>query len=212
VAREIIVLERRGGACTSLRTPGRVEPGQTITHRGFTLIEILVALTIGTLSVLLAHQIFAAVLDRGQVLVEGRLALDREVNARRWLEAAFLSLDVSTDSAGGFDGRLNRVRFASWLRTPNGWFERRAVVVGREEGRVIASVSPGGPTRLLESATDLQFDYLLEPGAESRWVREWVSPVSAPVAVRLRVTRLRKVGEAERALVDTLLFLIGERG
>jgi len=36
-------------------------------------------------------------------------------------------------------------------------------------------------------------------------VREWVSPVSAPVAVRMRVT-----GEGNE--VDTLLFLIKERG
>jgi prepilin-type N-terminal cleavage/methylation domain-containing protein len=213
VAREIAGLERRIGAGASVRATGRVEPGRrAMSDRGFTLIEILVALTIGALAVLLAHEIFAAVVDRGQALVHARLALDREVNARRWLEATFLSLDVGVDSAGGFEGRRDRVRFASWLRTPDGWFERRALVLGREQGRLIASVTPGDPIALLDNVTDLQLDYLLEPGAESRWVREWVSPVSAPVAVRLRVTRAREMGEGERAVVDTLLFLIQERG
>jgi prepilin-type N-terminal cleavage/methylation domain-containing protein len=201
------------GAGAPLRRPVRVGPGpQTTNHRGFTLIEILVAVTIGGLAVLLAHQIFAAVIDRGQALVHARLVLDREVNARRWLEAAFLSLDVSVDSAGGFEGRPNRVRFASWLRTPDGWFERRAVVLGRERSRLIASVSPGDPIALLDNVTDVQLDYLLEPGAESRWVREWVSPVSAPVAVRVRLRRAREEQEEDRVVVDTVLFVIGERG
>jgi len=172
---------------------------------------MLVALTIGTVAVLLAHQIFAAVMDRGHALVQARMILDREINARRWLEAVFLSLDVG-DSAGGFEGRSDRVRFASWLRTPDGWFERRAIVLGRDRDRMIASVTPGDPIALLDHVTNLQLDYLLEPGAESRWLREWVSPVSTPVAVRLRVTRAREMGQGERAVVDTLLFLIQERG
>jgi len=196
-----------------LRATGRVEPGRrAASDWGFTLIEILVALTIGALVVFLAHQVFAAVADRGHALAQARTALDREVNARRWLEAAFLSLDVSVDSAGGFEGRSNRVRFASWLRTPDGWFERRAVVLGRDRDRMIASITPGDPIALLDHVTNLELDYLLEPGADSRWLREWVSPVSAPVAVRLRVTRTREMGEGERAVVDTLLFLIQERG
>ena len=64
----------------------------------------------------------------------------------------------------------------------------------------------------MDSVADLALDYLLEPGAESRWVREWVSPVSAPVAVRIRMTRTRN-GKRDRGnVVDTLLFLIKERG
>jgi prepilin-type N-terminal cleavage/methylation domain-containing protein len=180
--------------------------------RGFTLIEILVALTIGALAILLAHEILAAVSDRGQSLVRARMVLDHEMNARRWLEATFSSLDVSVDSAGGFEGRPNRVRFASWLRTPDGWFERRAVALERERGCLIASVTPGSAIALLDNVTDLQLDYLLEPGAQSRWVREWVSPVSAPVAVRFRVRRVSEKAEGGRAAVDTLLFLIEERG
>ena len=63
-----------------------------------------------------------------------------------------------------------------------------------------------------DSVTDLEFDYLLEPGAESRWVKEWVSPVTAPVAIRLRVTTGRESGDGGRVVTDTLLFLIKERG
>jgi len=180
-------------------------------QRGFTLIEVVIALAVGAMVVLVAHQLFAAIADQGRVLTAARTALDREANARRWLAAAFLSLDVGTEGANGFDGRTDHATFTTWLVTPEGWFERCNVVLGRNAEALVAIVTPGSTIRLRDSVTDVQLDYLLEPGAESRWVREWVSPVSAPVAVRLRLSRAGK-GEGRETATDTLLFLIKERG
>lgn len=187
--------------------------------RGFTLVEVLVALTISGVVVLLAHQLFSGVADGSRSLVAARLQLDRSANARRWLAAALLSLDVGQDSAGPFEGRADRVRFATWLQTENGWFERRQVVLQRDGGNMtaqLASTEQGAARdssdlRLADSISDVAFDYLLEPGAETRWVREWISPVSAPLAIRIRVTRERGNGDP-KIVVDTLLFLIKERG
>jgi len=181
-------------------------------RRGFALVEVLVALTIGAVVVLLAHQLFAGVADRGRTLTVARTALDRAANARRWLEATFLSLDVGTEGASGFEGRPDHAVFATWLLTPDGWFERRIVSLGRLDDRLVATLTPGPSVALRDSVTDLAFDYLLEPGAESRWVKEWVSPVTAPVAIRLRVTTGRESGDGGRVVTDTLLFLIKERG
>jgi len=179
---------------------------------GFTLIEVLVALTIGALVVLVAHQLFAAVAERGRTLIAARTALDRAANARRWLTSTFLSLDVGTDGAGGFDGRPDHVVFSTWLLMPDGWFERRQVTLNAEHGHLRAAVNPGAPIALVDSVTGVEFDYLIEPGAESRWVREWVSPVSAPLAVRMRIAKAGcEMRDAECAVV-TLLFLIRERG
>ena len=58
--------------------------------RGFTLIEVLVALTISAVVLLLAHQLFTGIVDGGRSLVAARAQLDRAANARRWLAAAFL--------------------------------------------------------------------------------------------------------------------------
>ncbi|HVH10983.1 MAG TPA: prepilin-type N-terminal cleavage/methylation domain-containing protein [Gemmatimonadales bacterium] len=179
---------------------------------GFTLLEVVVALAIGAVVVLLAHQLFAAVADHGRRLIAARAALDRAANARRWLAAAFLSLDVGTEGANGFDGRPSQVAFATWLLTPDGWFERRQVTLGVEAGRLRATIVPGTPVTLMDKVAEVQFDYLLEPGAESRWVREWLSPVTAPIAVRMRVTKARDGAEATAAAVDTVPFLIKERG
>ena len=189
-------------------------------QRGFTLVEVMVALSIGAVVVLLAHELFGAVAERGRTLTVVRSALDRSANARRWLDATFLSLDVGTEGAAGFDGRPDHAAFASWLLTADGWFERRTVSLARNNDRLVASVAPGQPIALMDSVAELALDYLLEPGAEARWVREWVSPVSAPVAVRMRIEKAgcpkglpvgRGMRDA-RCMVDTLLFLIKERG
>jgi len=171
--------------------------------RGFSLIEVMVALTMGALVVLLAGRLFAAVGDAGQELRAARTALDREANARRWLAATFLSLDVGPE-AGPFQGNRDQVAFVSWQLTSGGWFAGHRVRLAVDRGRLIAAVAPRDSVTLADSVRGLGVDYLLEHGAEAHWVREWVSAVSAPVAVRLRIARAGGV--------DTLLFLIKERG
>lgn len=180
-------------------------------NAGFTLIELVVAVTISGLVVLLVQRMFAAAGASGRALETSRTALDREANARRWLRAALLSLDVG-DSAGSFEGRPDRLSFATWLQTPGVWFERRRVDLTLDGGKFVAglgstehaAVRDDVKIALSDSVANVAFDYLLEPGADTKWVREWVSPVSAPLAVRIRVERPRAT--------DTLLLLIKERG
>jgi prepilin-type N-terminal cleavage/methylation domain-containing protein len=170
--------------------------------RGFTLIEIMVALTLGALVVLVAHRIFTGVVDGATRLTAARHALDREANARRFLQEAFGSLDVGSDGAGGFAGRPERVEFTAWQRVAQGWLERRRVSLGVEGGVLIARSDLS--IALQDSVRGVEFDYLLEPGMNAAWVRAWISPVSAPVAVRVRLAR--------KVAVDTLLFIVGPRG
>lgn len=167
--------------------------------------EVIVALTIGGLVVLTAERLFAGAGDGGRLLTEARDRLDRDANARRWLEATFLSLAVGDSGATGFTGDADRVRFTTWHLTPGGWFEPSRVDLAMSDGRLGAGVSPGEAITLADSVTDLAFDYLLQHGADSHWVQQWVSPVSAPLAVRIRLGRAGGV-------VDTLLLLIKERG
>ena len=175
---------------------------------GFTLIEMLVALVVTGLTLLLAYQIFGATADAGRQLEGARAALNREQNAHRWLTTVFLDLDVGSAPDVGFEGSPERVAFGSWLPTAFGWDERSPVVLEWSEGRLIAR----GRSRTLvlaDSVVAVGFDYLLEPGANTRWVGSWSSPVSAPLAVRVRVTHLDGHSHIE---VDTTLYLIKSRG
>lgn len=179
----------------------------TVRSRGFTLIEVLVALTLGALVVLLAHRVFAGVVDGVARITAARTKLDRSVNARRWLTEAFGSLQAGVDSAGPFEGQPHAVAFATWQRRPAGGLARDRVVLHLDGSRFVADRATNDPLLLRDSVVDVAFDYLLEPGALTTWAREWISPVSAPLAVRVRVTYL---GTPARA--DTALFLIGARG
>ena len=169
---------------------------------GFTLIEVIVALTIASLVIVAAYQIFSGVADGARAIAAARESLDRSANGRRWLKSTFLSLEPP------FEGRLDRSSFMSWELVPGGWFEPQSITLRLDGDRLVAHAN-GSTVVLGTGVTDVAFDYLLEPGADTKWVSEWMSPVSAPIAVRLRIARC---GKRNPGCVDTLLFLVKERG
>lgn len=171
-------------------------------RRGFTSFEVMVALAITGVVVAGAHRIFTGVADAARTITVAREELDRRSNARRWLKATFLSLEPP------FEGHMDRVEFTSWQLNLAGWLEPHPTELRRTDDRFVGRAGDG-TFNLAHGVTDLVFDYLLDPGADSRWVREWVSPVSAPLAVRVRVTGC---GRGDAGCVDTLLFLVKERG
>ncbi len=171
---------------------------------GFSLLEVLTALALTGLVALLAHRLMAATIDGVRTLEAARQAQDRRENGRRWLRAAFLSLQP--DGAGGFVGDPDRVQFTAWLQQPEGWFAGASVTLAVRTGGLWADHGSGPAVRLAESVVGMECDYLLVPGADARWVRQWHSPLSAPLAVRLRL--LHQDGQP----VDTFLLLVRERG
>jgi prepilin-type N-terminal cleavage/methylation domain-containing protein len=173
-------------------------------RRGFTLIELVVALAITGLVLLLAHGMFTVATDGVRELKQAREAADRSGNAHDWLRDAFLSLDVGQQGDVQFDGHADRLRFTTWLLTPHGWAERFDIRLRLRDSTFTAAVGPDERIPLYHGVTSAAFDYLLEPGVDTRWAAEWVSPVSAPVAVRVRITTVSGA--------DTILYLVKSRG
>jgi prepilin-type N-terminal cleavage/methylation domain-containing protein len=171
---------------------------------GFTLIELLVALTIGGVVVLLAHRVFTGVADGAARVGEVRTALDREQNARRLLTELVGSLDVGRPGTDGFDGDPDRVAFSTWVLGVHGWPEPCRVSLSRYGAAFVVGGVSDAPLALADSVRSLAFDYLLDYGAAAAWVRAWKSPVSAPLAMRIRIERAGSV--------DTLLLVVGPRG
>jgi hypothetical protein len=188
-----------------------------------------VALTIGAVVVLLAHRLFSGVVDGTARLTEARRALDREANARRSLDQAFGSLAVG-EGSGPFTGRPHQVEFTTWQVDEHGWLRRHSIRLGQLGDSLIAA-SPSATIVLDDRIAGIDFDYLLDagngdtgdtvsgaPGATARFVREWISPVSAPIAVRIRIahrepgTGEEGTGSGGRGAVDTVLVIVGPRG
>lgn len=178
-----------------------------MSRRGFTLLELMVALGVAGLVVLVAEHLFAGTIDTSRAIADSRRALDHEMNARRLLSSAFGSIEVGPQGAE-FNGQPGSARFVTWLQSPDGWFERRPVMFSLERGRVVLRAPGSPPVTIADDVTSLDLDYLLEPGAESHWVREWISPVSAPLAVRVRISGMA----GPEMWADTVTYLVKARG
>lgn len=179
-------------------------------RRGFTLIELMVALAITSLVALLGHQIFAVATRGAQNLRRAGYDLDRRSNARRWLSLTLGSLEVGQPGDTPFEGRPAELRCTAWIETPLGWMERTDIRLTLAGSHLVASADRAGAISLSDSTASVAFDYLLVPGADSRWIGDWSSPTTAPVAIRIRLGHLADSTVVRR--VDTLLFLIKARG
>ena len=169
---------------------------------GFTLIEVIVALTLAGFVVLATHRLLAGVVDGAERLSVARRALDREANARGLLAALVSSADV--DQRNPFQGQPHQLAFTTWCADSLGRAVRRRVQVRLEAGALQLHGLYAEPVRLADSVTTVALEYLLQLGADERFVREWYSGASAPAAVRLRLT--------QGATTDTLLLVLGWRG
>jgi len=88
---------------------GRNEVRTVGSRRGFTLVEVTVALAVGALVVLLAYRVYGGVLDGAARLLAAQQDLGRAANARRLLTALAQGIEVGTVPGSGFQGpRLAR--------------------------------------------------------------------------------------------------------
>lgn len=171
--------------------------------RGFTIIEMLVALAITSILALTAHALLAGVLDASDALRRSAPSQDRGHLARAWLIEACRAVEVGASGSGGFEGTPTTARFSARLPDVDGWIGRRRVSLVAKRGALTLGID-----RMrffpVDSAATVTLDYLVDGAGAGGWVSGWSSPVSAPLAIRVRWTS----GEVS----DTLLCPIGARG
>lgn len=173
--------------------------------RGFTLIELTLTLAIGSLAILLGALLWRQALSAGSALEQHRSLLDLRAGGRRWLASALGSIEAGATGDVPFMGHQSEVAFSSWLPGARGWPVPQAVSIGLSDRTLQARLSDGGTIPIADSVAVVGFDYLLQPGLNAQWASVWESPVSAPLAIRIRITGFD-------GAVDTLLFLVGARG
>jgi len=159
-----------------------------VTRRGFTLIEVLTALTLAALTFLLTARLVSASSQLTVALDARRRALETDMNAERWLGRALESVSIGTEGAEPFEGTDSTLRLTAWVPTSDGWPARRTMELRLRNTVVEVLLGDGTGVTLWERVGELHLEYLLVPGESSRWVPMWSSPVSAPVAIRLRLS------------------------
>jgi prepilin-type N-terminal cleavage/methylation domain-containing protein len=175
-------------------------------RHGFTVLELMVALTVGSILIVLTHSILGTATMSAEVVAATSHHRDREFNGRRWLRAAFGSLAAPSDESP-FIGLRESMTFSASIRNAGGWLAPDRLHLQLRNNSLIASGTSKDTLVLADSIQAMAMDYLLYPGAESRWTREWISRIKAPLAVRLRLVGMHP----SRDRVDTLLFLLQDR-
>jgi prepilin-type N-terminal cleavage/methylation domain-containing protein len=175
-----------------------------MTRAGFSLVELLVALTLAALGVTIAASIYLHASD-----VVGRISaasIDREERAlaMAWLTQALNGAAVTADPAAPFRGSETEMRFRSVLWVPEGWQSATDVTVSMDDDELRLEVGSGRDVVLLDSLRAVAFDYAGALGGANLWLRSWDSFAAPPLALRLRLT-------SDHGVVDTMLIYVGER-
>ena len=183
-------------------------PDGSAVRRGFTLVEVMVALVVGAVVLTSARALFVEIAAGvGRVTSQAREA-DETANAERLLRALTVRLEVGTDSTRQFGGDERAAHFTSWCDMPSGWQERCPVTISFDtlDGRVALRMVHGGRASVVvvRGLSDGSLRYLGTAADGGTWFRSWGTGPTAPLAIGA-ICRTD-------ARVDTLILRIGERG
>ena len=174
------------------------------TRHGFTLLEIMVALALGAVSVVLVGTVFRSVNNARTTLVSNRAALDLAMQGERTLQEAFASAAPPSDFAAAFRGNRRSIAWTATVRTAAGWTEARALRLDIKDRRLVL-LGRTTSEAIADDVDSLVVRYLAGRSLDASWVMEWNSAVTMPTAVMLET--ISRSDDVIRS--DTLLFRVG---
>jgi prepilin-type N-terminal cleavage/methylation domain-containing protein len=172
-------------------------------RRAFTLLEVIVALSIGALVVMGARVLLEGLQTHTVRLVSVANTTNAAANAEHVVRTLVGNLELAPNDSSSFEGDAREARFTSWCAVPEGWQERCTVhlAVESETGRVrmMATLSTGERLTLRDSAGAAVFRYLGTGAEGGRWFVTWKHSLMPPLAIGL-------ISDA-----DTMVARVGER-
>ncbi|HEX7051885.1 MAG TPA: prepilin-type N-terminal cleavage/methylation domain-containing protein [Longimicrobiales bacterium] len=157
---------------------------------GFTLVEVMLALTIGAMAISGATLLLLGLSDRGRAIDAVAGNIDREANAEHLLRTTVRNLELSRDATLSLEGGPSGARFRSWCDGPTGWPVRcdvRLVVREEADGRTLSlELRPDGTAEeamvvdLWTGLHTVRILYLLDPGEGGKWTDWWTETLLPP--------------------------------
>jgi prepilin-type N-terminal cleavage/methylation domain-containing protein len=156
-------------------------------RRGFTLLEVLVALAISAVVMAGARGLLDALASSADGAVQHAHAVDDRANGARRVRDVVLRLSVQDDSAGAFEGTSRDARFRTWCDAPGGWEEPCAATLtasrAGEENALTLTLSTGDVVRLRAGARDIHLIYLASAELGGSWRDDWARSIVTPLAI-----------------------------
>jgi len=172
-------------------------------RRGFTLIEVVVALAISALVILSGRTLLENLGDAADRVDRAARDGDADANGERLLRGLVGQIDVGGRGAT-FSGDEQSAEFTSWCQSPRGWRERCRITLTIDAGNgspTLTTTLPGNDGVVLYRARHtLQLRYLVDPSAGGTWFIKWGDGLLAPRAIGV-------IADS-----DTLIIRVGEQG
>ena len=175
-------------------------------RRGFTLVEVMVALVVMGVVLVGARTMLGQIADDADRITAAAADADREANAEALLRAVAGRLELSATPADSarLEGEPRGMRFRSWCEVPDGWLERCRASLGFiqvDGGNVLAlRLSTGELVQLRRGFRTGELVYLRDAGDGGDWAGRWSTRLAAPLAIGIVIDG------------DTTIVPIGERG
>jgi prepilin-type N-terminal cleavage/methylation domain-containing protein len=171
---------------------------------GFTLLEVIVALSLSALVLLGARLMLGRMADGADALAISSADTDRVANDAALLRGLMGRVELRPDSSGGVQGDGRGVRVSSWCDVPAGWQERCTAMLGLltvdHQQRLVLEL-PGQEFHVIRRGIDRgHFIYLASPASGGEWTDRWTSGVAVPLAIGVVLDG------------DTLFLRVGESG
>jgi prepilin-type N-terminal cleavage/methylation domain-containing protein len=169
---------------------------------GFTLVELLVALSIGAVVLVSARTLLDGLASHTRVAVQAMHSADARANSERMAQQIFGNAALAPGQAASFAGTPTEATFESWCPSPRGGLEpchvRLAIVNADGKPAVVLSM-PEGQTMTLLRGRPARLRYLSSAADGGHWDDAWKAFQTPPLAVEATA--------GDR----TLFFRIGER-
>lgn len=169
---------------------------------GFTILELIVALTVGALVISGARLLLDALSTAAMRLAGEATVNDHRANGERWLRRVVYGIETGTTPGGTFGGDSSSSHFISWCLTPAAWYERCRIslrVVADDTLHGLSAVTSRGDSLMpLLSQHAVSLRYLLTPEQGGIWAKTWSDGPSTPRALGII------------AGADTMILRLGE--
>jgi prepilin-type N-terminal cleavage/methylation domain-containing protein len=167
----------------------RVDRSERSARAGFTLIEVLVALAIGALTIGGARAVTIALVDHSLHLDHAHAQVSEAINGERLLRRLVLESEAGRDPNATFAGSETQAAFDTWCRTANGWAERCRVElslappVADSMVTLGAALAGGEQLTLGRFRAPVRLAFLEDAAHGGTWSARWGPSTAAPMAV-----------------------------